>query len=71
MGLTRYIWTYDPNKYELEDQYLTPGEYEANTQGPYEPIFTFDYPEEYNNLTNAIEITIEKGDSYEMSLLRL
>lgn len=66
MGLTRYIWTYDPNKYDLEEQYLTPKEYEANTQGPYEPIFTFDYPKEYNSLTNAIELTIAKGDSYEL-----
>lgn len=66
MGLTRYIWTYDPNKCELNEKYLTPTEYESNAQGPYEPVFTFDYPEEYNSLTNAIELTIEKGDSYEL-----
>lgn len=66
MGLTRYIWTYDPNKYQLEEQYFHPNEYYSNTQGAFSPTFTFDYPEQYNELTKAIELTVEKGQSYSL-----
>ena len=66
MGLTRYIWTYDPNKYQLEEKYFHPSDYQSNTQGSYAPTFEFDYPEQYNELTKAIEITIEKGESYSL-----